>query len=206
MNFAEQLASCRVLPVLTPRDVETTVRTAEALLAGGMPGVEITLRTAAALDSLRAVKQRLPELLVAAGTVINAQQVAAACDAGADFCVSPGISPTLVAACRERAVPCLPGVATASEVMLGLDHGVALFKLFPAVAAGGVALLQALAGPFPQVRFCPTGGLTPDNVREFLALPNVVCCGGSWMVADALVDNADWQQIAALARAARAPG
>ncbi|MAT95111.1 MAG: keto-deoxy-phosphogluconate aldolase [Halioglobus sp.] len=204
MSFADTLSASRVLPVVTPRGVDVTVRTAEALLAGGMRAVEITLRTPDALDSLRAVKQRLPELVVAAGTVRDAASVDAAVDAGADFCVSPGISGAMLDACAARGVPFLPGVATASEVLLGTSAGLSLFKLFPAVAVGGMELLRSLRGPFPEVRFCPTGGLGPDNYRDFLALPNVICCGGSWMVAADLIDNERWDRVEALAREALA--
>tara|TARA_R110000823_G_scaffold144958_5_gene275091 strand:- start:8572 stop:9198 length:627 start_codon:yes stop_codon:yes gene_type:complete len=202
MSFADTLAACRVLPVVTARDEQATLRLADALQAGGMRAIEITLRTPAALACLRAVKAQVPGLQVAAGTVTDAESVAAAIDAGADFCVSPGISMQMIDACTSAGVPLLPGVATPSEVLFGLSRGLSLFKLFPAVPIGGVALLQALRGPFPEVRFCPTGGLTADNFRDFLALDNVICCGGSWMVSDELIDNESWQKITQLARAA----
>lgn len=204
MPFAEQLRSCRVLPVITARDVESTVLLAQALHRGGMRAVEITLRTAAGLDSLGAVKAAVPEMLVAAGTVTSSSLLAQAAAAGADFCVSPGITAALLRAADDGGVRLLPGVATASDVMLGMDHGLELFKLFPAVAVGGIDLLKSFAGPFPDARFCPTGGLGPANFREFLALPNVICCGGSWMVGADLVHNGRWEEIEALARAAMA--
>jgi len=200
VNFAERLAAARVLPLVTPRDLDATLRTCEALAAGGMPVVEIALRTPVALDCLSAVKRAQPGLVVAAGTVTGARDLERAVEAGADFCVSPGISAALLAASGTRGVDLLPGVATASEVMLGLSAGLSVFKLFPAVAAGGQDLLRALAGPFPAARFCPTGGLTQDNYRQFLAQPNVICCGGSWMVADSLVDGGQWERIESLAR------
>ena len=202
MSFAEQLASCRVLPVITARDVDSTVRLAQALDAGGMRAVAITLRTPAALDSLRAVKQAVPGLMVAAGTVINPEGLARAAEAGVDFCVSPGLTETLLRAAGEQSVRLLPGVATASDIMLGMDHGLDLFKLFPAKAVGGLTLLKSFAGPFPDARFCPTGGLDPDNFRDFLALPNVICCGGSWMVSESLVRDEQWNTIESLAREA----
>lgn len=204
MSFADTLAACRVLPVVTAYDEASALRLAAALQAGGMRCIEITLRTPAALHCLRAVKAEIPGLQVAAGTVTDGATIAAAVEAGADFCVSPGISEVMIDACADAAVPFLPGVATPSEVLLGVSRGLSLFKLFPAVPVGGKALLRALHGPFPDVRFCPTGGLTAQNFREFLALENVICCGGSWMVSDELVENGRWQEVTALSRAALA--
>ena len=200
------LKSCRVLPVVTATDVESTVQLTRTLHKGGMKAVEITLRTAAALDSIRAVKAAVPGILVAAGTVTNPDDMAAAVAAGADFCVSPGSTERLLRAASEAAVDFVPGVATASEVMMGMDYGYQSFKLFPAVAVGGMNLLKSLGGPYPDIRFCPTGGLTPANFREFLALPNVICCGGSWMVADELIESGNWDEIERLARDAMADG
>jgi len=204
MSFEEQLGLCRVLPVITALDVESTVRLAQALAEGGMKAVEITLRTPAALASLAAVKVAVPGMLVAAGTVTNPELLRKATASGADFCVSPGLTPALLQASSANSIPLLPGVASASEVMLGLDYGLSLFKLFPAVAVGGIGLLTSLAGPFPDVQFCPTGGLNPENFCDFLALPNVVCCGGSWMVTAQLVKEKQWGAISALAAQAMA--
>lgn len=202
MSFAEQLGDSRVLPVITVHDIDSTVQLAQALARGGMKAMEITLRTPSALESLGAVKAAVPDMLIAAGTVTNPELLDKAAKAGADFCVSPGITPALLRASEEGNIRLLPGVASASEVMLGLDHGLTLFKLFPAVAVGGIDLLSSLAGPFPDVRFCPTGGLNAINFHEFLALPNVICCGGSWMVSADLVGNGKWEAIETLARAA----
>jgi 2-dehydro-3-deoxyphosphogluconate aldolase/(4S)-4-hydroxy-2-oxoglutarate aldolase len=198
------LSSFQVLPVVTAYDADVTVQLARTLRSGGMKAIEITLRTAAALDAIRAVKQQVPEIQVAAGTITNPTELAAAADAGADFFVSPGSTAQLLQAARRMGVDFVPGVATASEVMMGLDHGFSVFKLFPAMAAGGIPLLKSLAGPYPSVRFCPTGGLTPANFREFLELPNVICCGGSWMVADGLVRDGNWNEIERLAGEAMA--
>ena len=198
------LSSFRVLPVVTADDADVTVQLARTLRNGGMKAIEITLRTAAALDAIRAVKQQVPEIQVAAGTITNPAELAAAVDAGADFFVSPGSTTQLLQAARRMGVDFVPGVATASEVMMGLDHDFTVFKLFPATAAGGIPLLNSLAGPYPNVRFCPTGGLTPANFREFLDLPNVICCGGSWMVAEGLVRNGNWSEIERLAAEAMA--
>jgi len=202
MTIREQLVSYRVLPVITAEDVESTVLLCRALLEGGMGAVEITLRTDAALEAITAVRSELPGMAVASGTVTNPQELQAAIEAGCDFHVSPGITESLLAAAREATVALVPGVATPSEIMLGMDYGLDCFKLFPAVPVGGISLLKALAGPFPKLVFCPTGGLKPDTFRDFLALPNVVCCGGSWMVAPELVKQGAWDTITRLATAA----
>jgi 2-dehydro-3-deoxyphosphogluconate aldolase/(4S)-4-hydroxy-2-oxoglutarate aldolase len=202
MSFTDQLAACRVLPVITAYDESSTQKLAEALARGGMSCIEITLRTDAGLGSIRAVKEAMPDLLVAAGTVTRAAQVAEVGEAGADFCVSPGISEPLLTAAASAGMPFLPGVSTTSDVMLGLEHGLEVFKFFPAAAAGGIDMLRAFQGPFPDVRFCPTGGLGPANFRNYLALPNVICCGGSWMVSMELVSGGRWGEIEDLAREA----
>ncbi len=193
------LAECRVLPVITAHSVEDCVRLVRVLVTGGMKAVEITLRTSAALDSIRAVKTDVPGVLVAAGTVTGPVDMGLAIEAGADLLVSPGATEKLLAAAAEAEIDFLPGIATASELMQGMDFGFTHFKSFPAVASGGISLLKGLAGPFPDVYFCPTGGLNRQNFREYLALPNVVCCGGSWMVDDELVNRGSWQQIEELA-------
>lgn len=200
VDFRQQLADARVLPVIMPLDVDSTVALVRALQRGGMGIMEITLRSEAALHSIAAVKRALPGVQVAAGTVTTPDEMAAAMAAGADFCVSPGLTPALLQYAADSGVRLLPGVASASEVMLGRSFGLDTFKLFPAVPVGGMALLKALAGPFADVRFCPTGGLTPDNFRDFLALPNVICCGGSWMAGEALVRGGRWGEVEALAR------
>lgn len=199
------LADCRVLPVITATDVGSTVALVQALYHGGMKVVEITLRTPAALDSIRAVTEEVPDLLVGAGTVTSPAEMQCALEAGARMVVSPGSTPRLLRAAREAKVDFLPGVATASEVMQGLDEGYSCFKLFPVVAVGGLDLLKSLAGPYPDVSFCPTGGLNPSNFHEYLALPNVVCCGGSWMTSSAFVENDRWDEIQKLAREAMSP-
>lgn len=196
------LEEARVLPVIAPLDVPSTVQLCRTLAGAGMSAVEITLRHQQALEALAAVRRDQPGLCIAAGTVLNGAQARAAVDAGASFLVSPGLTPGLLDMTRGLSVPLLPGVATASEVMQGLDAGLDCFKFFPAVPAGGLALLKALAGPFPEVAFCPTGGLGADNHAEYLELPNVICCGGSWMVSRELVQQARWEEIAALAAAA----
>ena len=191
-----RLAAARVLPVVTASTAESTVNLARALHRGGMQAIEITLRTPAALDSIRAVREQVPDILVAAGTVTTPGELEQVLAAGVELALSPGATPELLRCAADSGVDFVPGVASASEIMVGLDHGFEVFKLFPAVTLGGLDMLKSLGGPFPGVKFCPTGGLNPNNFRDFLALPNVVCCGGSWMVAAHLVDNGNWNEIA----------
>ncbi|MEU1655036.1 bifunctional 4-hydroxy-2-oxoglutarate aldolase/2-dehydro-3-deoxy-phosphogluconate aldolase [Streptomyces griseofuscus] len=191
-----------VVPVVVIAEVSDAVPVARALVGGGLRGVEVTLRTPAALEAIRAIAEEVPEAVVGAGTVITPGQVAAAVAAGARFLVSPGWTEGLLAAMRGCGVPFLPGVSTTSEVVALLEHGVREMKFFPAQAAGGTAYLRSLAGPLPQARFCPTGGIGPGNAAEYLALPNVGCVGGSWMVPADAVAAGDWARIEALARAA----
>ncbi|WDO08659.1 bifunctional 4-hydroxy-2-oxoglutarate aldolase/2-dehydro-3-deoxy-phosphogluconate aldolase [Streptomyces murinus] len=191
-----------VVPVVVIAEVSDAVPVARALVGGGLRGVEVTLRTPAALEAIRAIAEEVPEAVVGAGTVITPGQVAAAVAAGARFLVSPGWTEGLLAAMRGCGVPFLPGVSTASEVVALLEHGVREMKFFPAQAAGGTAYLRSLAGPLPQARFCPTGGIGPGNAAEYLSLPNVGCVGGSWMVPADAVAAGDWARIEALARAA----
>lgn len=188
-----------VIPVITIEQAQDALPLAEALVAGGLPVLEITLRTPHALAALTAIKQALPGAIVGAGTIINRVNYQQAVDAGAEFIVSPGFTPELLACARSSAIPFLPGVNTPSEIMQLLAHGITAMKFFPAEAAGGVPMLKALAAPLPQALFCPTGGITPGNAREYLALPNVACVGGSWMVAKELVQQGRWNEIRALA-------
>ena len=165
-----------------------------------MKCIEITLRTDAALDCILAVLAEVPELLVAAGTVNTPAALDLVAKAGVTLALSPGATVELLRAAADSGVFFIPGAATASEVMQGMHYGFELFKFFPAEAAGGLEILKALAAPFPQVQFCPTGGLNPGNFRSYLALPNVVCCGGSWMVSAELTRQGKWQEIEELAR------
>jgi 2-dehydro-3-deoxyphosphogluconate aldolase/(4S)-4-hydroxy-2-oxoglutarate aldolase len=206
MSLISALTEFRVLPVITATDVESTVSLARALSEGGMKALEITLRTDAALEAMVAVREAVPELVIGSGTIVRPEDLHRAIDAGCRFHVSPGLTPRLLDAAREAGAEMLPGIATPSEIMLGVEYGLSCFKLFPAVPVGGIGLLKALAGPFQGVAFCPTGGLNPDNFRSFLALPNVVCCGGSWMVAPELVKARQWNTITVLASQAMADG
>ncbi|HEL3749907.1 TPA: bifunctional 4-hydroxy-2-oxoglutarate aldolase/2-dehydro-3-deoxy-phosphogluconate aldolase [Stenotrophomonas maltophilia] len=191
-----------VIPVFTPDDVDDAVQVAQALFRGGLPVIEVTLRTPRAMDAIRAMVEAVPDAVVGAGTVLTPSQMEAARAAGARFAVSPGATPTLYAAARDADLPYLPGVATGSELILGLEHGLDTFKFFPAVQAGGAALLAAWHGPFADVRFCPTGGISAQTAAQFLHLPNVLCVGGSWLTTAALLQTRDWGAIERLAREA----
>ena len=191
-----------VIPVIVLHEVAQAVPMARALVAGGIRMLEVTLRTPQALACMQAIAQEVPEAVLGAGTVRSAQDAAAAAMAGAQFAVSPGYTRAVGQACRDQGLPLLPGVATGSEIMLAQEDGYTELKFFPAMQAGGPAMLKAWAGPFFDVKFCPTGGVTPQNAGEFLSLPNVACVGGSWLVpADALA-RGDWARIENLARAA----
>lgn len=189
-----------VIAVVTLDDPDTAGPVARALAAGGVRAVEITLRTPRALECVRRAAAEAPDAVVGAGTVVSIDGLYGAIDAGAAFAVAPGATPGLLSAAAGLAIPLLPGAATASEVMAGLEQGYDRFKFFPAEASGGAALLKALASPFAGVRFCPTGGVTPENAADYLALPNVACVGGSWLVTDDLVRARDWGAIEGLAR------
>jgi 2-dehydro-3-deoxyphosphogluconate aldolase / (4S)-4-hydroxy-2-oxoglutarate aldolase len=193
-----------VIPVIVLERVEHAVPLARALVAGGVRVLEVTLRTPAALACIEAIVRAVPDAIVGAGTLRSAADVRAAKDAGCVFGVSPGYTSEIGAACRDASLPLLPGVATASEVMAANADGLSFLKFFPATQAGGIPMLKALAGPFPDVAFCPTGGITPETAPQFLALPNVKVCGGSWLTPADAVAAGDWARITALAQAAGA--
>lgn len=192
-----------VIPVLVVADAAKAGGLATALVAGGLPVLEVTLRTPAALDVIREMA-KVPGGHVGAGTVLTADDVKRAKDAGASFAVSPGATERLVRACEEAELPLLPGAATASEVMRAMEWGYSMLKFFPAEAAGGAKMLKSLGGPLPQVSFCPTGGVSPANARDYLSLANVICVGGSWVSPDAEVAAGNWAAIEARAREAQA--
>ncbi|HVW73521.1 MAG TPA: bifunctional 4-hydroxy-2-oxoglutarate aldolase/2-dehydro-3-deoxy-phosphogluconate aldolase [Rhizomicrobium sp.] len=203
MELQEKLAAVRVVPVIVIKDVAHAVPLAKALVEGGLTVLEITLRSTAALEAIAAIAAEVPAALVGAGTVINADQFVDAASAGAKFVVSPGLTEEVVRASRDHLVPILPGIATASDIMRGLGLGLNFFKFFPAETSGGTPAIKALGGPFPQVKFCPTGGVSPKNLASYLSLPNVVCAGGSWMVPSDLSAEGAFAQAASLAREAR---
>ena len=196
------LTAAPVVPVLTIDDRATAVPLARALVAGGLTALEVTLRTAAGLECIRAIRSEVEGCNVGAGTVLDARQLDEAVAAGATFMVSPGASPRLLAAAKASEVPFLPGVATAGEAMTLAEEGFTILKFFPAEPAGGIAYLKALGAPLPGIRFCPTGGVGPKNAPDYLALANVICVGGSWVApADALAQG-NWTRVTALSREA----
>lgn len=198
-DLRERINNCRVLPVVVVDDVDNSVQLAKTLNKAGMQAIEVTLRTNNALECIAAVKQHVPDMLVAAGTVTTVEEFVQAVNAGADFVLSPGFSERLVRTAKARGVFFIPGVSTASEIMRGRELGIDLFKVFPAEAIGGVGLLQSLAAPFPDIQFCPTGGLNPDNFERYLALDCVTCIGGSWMVKSEMIEGQQWELIERLA-------
>lgn len=191
-----------VMPVMVIQDLENAVPLAKALVAGGIRVLEITLRTPVALDAIRAIAKEVPDAIVGAGTILNEQQLQAAADAGAVFAISPGLTANLLAAAQKSSIALIPGISSLSELMLGMEYGLDHFKFFPAENAGGVPMLKAIAGPIPQVTFCPTGGISLKNYNEYLALPNVACCGGSWLAPADVVKNKDWDKVTQLAKEA----
>lgn len=191
-----------VIPVIVLDDADDAVPLAKALVAGGLPAIEITLRTDAALESIRRVAAEVPGALVGAGTILNAAQFDEAVAAGSKFIVSPGLTPELVEAAEGSPVPLLPGAVTSSEIMAALEEGYSLLKFFPAEQAGGAAYLKSLSSPFGGVKFCPTGGVSATNAADYLALPNVLCVGGSWVAPKQAMAAGDWDMITALAKEA----
>jgi 2-dehydro-3-deoxyphosphogluconate aldolase/(4S)-4-hydroxy-2-oxoglutarate aldolase len=195
------IAAARILPVVVLDDAAAAPDLAAALTAGGLRAVEVTFRTAAAADTIRAMAER-PDVLVGAGTVLTPAQVDQAADAGARFVVSPGFSPAVVRRCQERGLPVFPGAATATEIQMALDAGLDTVKFFPAEQLGGVGMIKALAAPFRSVRFIPTGGVNTGNLADYLALPAVLAVGGTWMVAPDLLAAGRWDEVTRLTAAA----
>ncbi len=191
-----------VMPVMVIDDLENAVPLAKALVAGGIRVLEITLRTPVALDAIRAISQEVNGVIVGAGTIINPQQLEAAEEAGAVFAISPGLTPELLIATQQSNIALIPGVATLSELMLGMSYGLTHFKFFPAENAGGIPMLKAIAGPIPQATFCPTGGISLANYNDYLKLSNVACVGGSWLAPKDVVKNKDWDKVTELAQQA----
>jgi len=202
MNILQLMQASPVMPVLVIDKVEQAVPLARALVDGGIRVLEVTLRTRAALDCVRAIVREVPGAITGVGTITNVDQLVDVIAAGAVFGVSPGLSESMLAEVKRRSFPFLPGVMTPSEVMWAQDLGFSAMKLFPAQQAGGMGMLKALAGPFGDLRFCPTGGVDAKTAADFLALPNVGCVGGSWLAPKALVEKGDWPGITALAREA----
>ena len=202
MLSIEQAAACGIVPVVVLEDVEQAVPTARALLKGGIDAMEITFRTSAAKASIAKVAREVPEINVGAGTVINVEQLHDAVDAGAKFIVSPGSDPEVIAEAHRLNVPIIPGVVTPSEIMMGLKLGVKVFKFFPAESYGGLKTIKALCGPFPQIKFIPTGGISQANAGEYFKNPKILAVGGSWMVSRDMIAAGDFDGITAKSLAA----
>lgn len=191
-----------VVPVLVIKDVEHAVPLAKALIAGGIRVLEVTLRTEAALEVIAKIAKEVPEAVIGAGTVTNRAQLQQVIDAGAKFAISPGLTSDLLKAGNEGSIALIPGISSISELMTAADHGYTHLKFFPAEASGGVKALKAIGGPFPDIKFCPTGGISPSNYNDYLALPNVSCAGGSWLAPEDAMINGEWDKITALAKQA----
>jgi 2-dehydro-3-deoxyphosphogluconate aldolase/(4S)-4-hydroxy-2-oxoglutarate aldolase len=203
-TIAGRLGAVGVVPVVELPAVEVAVPLAEALVAGGLPCIEITLRTPAAFPGLEAIRRRFPDILLGAGTVLSTEQADAAVSAGADFIVSPGTNPALVEHCLSRGTPILPGVCTPTEIEAARGYGLRTVKFFPAEPMGGASFLRALCGPYRDVHFVPTGGITNATLPDYLALPQVLACGGSWMVKPELLRAGEWGRVTELAAEAAA--
>lgn len=197
-------AQSPIIPVVAIQSSADAVPLARALIEGGINVIEITLRTEAALKSMELIAKELPQMNIAAGTVINPEQYQQSIDAGATFVISPGVTQSLLEKGQDNKVPFLPGISSASELMQIIEMGYARSKFFPAEAAGSIAMLKALNGPFSQVKFCPTGGITLENAKSFLSLSNVMCVGGSWLSPKDLIEKKDWAAISQIAKASLA--
>ncbi|MCO4797739.1 MAG: bifunctional 4-hydroxy-2-oxoglutarate aldolase/2-dehydro-3-deoxy-phosphogluconate aldolase [Colwelliaceae bacterium] len=191
-----------VVPVLVIKDVEDALPIAEALLAADVKVLEVTLRTPAALDVISTIAKALPEAVVGSGTVTNRELLQRSADAGSKFAISPGLTKDLLQAGNEGDIALIPGISSISELMDGIDYGYDHFKFFPAEASGGVNAIKSIGGPFADIRFCPTGGINLNNINNYLALPNVACCGGSWLVSDEIIAQKNWKKITELAKQA----
>ncbi len=202
MSIEKILSSAPVVPVVVIEKLADAAPLARALYNGGLKALEITLRTPIAAEAVKLMKEAVPEAYVGTGTVVDKATFNASVEAGADFMVSPGVNDELLALAKESDIPFLPGAATPSEVMKLVSHGFKFLKFFPAEAAGGTAMLKSIGGPLPQVTFCPTGGISLETAPNYLALKNVICVGGTWMLDKQLIENKDWQAIEALARQA----
>jgi len=203
MQLIQQLSALKIVPVIALERAEDIVPLGRALAENGLPVAEITFRTDAALEAIRLLRQAQPSMLIGAGTVLNKAQIEQAKAAGATFIVSPGLNPNTVRAARDLDIPMIPGVNNPSDIEAAIELGLTAVKFFPAEPSGGVKMIKALLGPYSQMQFMPTGGIGPHNIRDYLAIPGVIACGGSWMVEPALVREGNWSEIGRLARAAR---
>lgn len=202
-NIEEQLKTCGVVPVVVLEEEADALPLAKALIEGGLPCAEVTFRTEAAAGAIRQITKNYPEMLVGAGTVLTIEQVDRAMASGAKFIVSPGFDPEIVDYCLEKQIPVFPGCMTPSEVAWAVKRGLEVVKFFPAEQAGGLAMIKAMAAPYPQLQFMPTGGIGPKNLTEYLSFEKILCCGGSWMVNGDLVKEKRYDEIRKLAKEAK---
>ena len=202
-EILEKIKEIGIVPVIVLEDSKDALPLAEALMEGGLPCAEVTFRTAAAEDSIRAISQAYPEMLVGAGTVLTTEQVDRAVAAGAKFIVSPGFNPRIVQYCQEKGVPIAPGCSSPTDIEQALEQGLKVVKFFPAEQLGGLAMIKALAGPYVDVSFMPTGGINAGNVKDYLAYNRILACGGSWMVKGDLIKAGDFQRITELVKEAK---
>ena len=191
-----------VVPVMVIQKIDHAVPLAQALLKGGIKVLEITLRSKVAVEAIRRISREVPEAIVGAGTVVSPEDIETVAEAGAVFAISPGLTPSLLTAANQGPIALIPGISTASELMFGMEMGYTEFKFFPAEAAGGVQMLKSIGGPFPHITFCPTGGISLKNCKDYLALANVACVGGSWIVPAQSIEKEDWDTITKLAEKA----
>ena len=201
-TLTPRLQALKIVPVIALERAEDAVPLGAALLQSGIPAAEITFRTAAAIDAIRRLRDALPDILIGAGTVLNAAQAKAAQQAGADFIVSPGFNPNTVKACQDLGIAITPGINNPTAIEAALEHGITTVKYFPAEASGGIPMLKALLAPYAMLQVMPTGGIGPNNIRDYLALKNVIACGGSWMVEKQLLAAQNWDEVARLSREA----
>ena len=199
----EKIQKIGIVPVVVLNDAKDAEPLAKALCAGGLPCAEVTFRTAAAAESIKIMSTKFPEMLVGAGTVLTTEQVDRAVEAGAKFIVSPGLNPKIVKYCQEKGVPITPGTANPSDIEAALELGLEVVKFFPAEPAGGVAMIKAMAAPYNQLRFMPTGGIGTQNLKDYLGFDKIICCGGSWMVKADLIKNGEFEKICNLTKEAK---
>jgi len=202
MSALNVLQTGPVVPVIVINNVDQAIPLAKALIAGGVKVLEITLRTPMAIEAIRMISKEVPDAIVGAGTVATEQDLNAVAEAGGVFAISPGLTPTLLTAAINGPIALIPGISSASELMLGMEYGLREFKFFPAEAAGGTKMIKSIGGPFPQATFCPTGGISPANYKEYLSLKNVACVGGSWLAPKDALEQGDWDKISAIAQKA----
>ncbi len=202
LSALDVLQTGPVVPVIVINNIDHAVPLAKALVAGGVKVLEVTLRTPVAIEAIKRIAAEVPDAIVGAGTVATEADLHAVTEAGGVFAISPGLTPTLIEAALNGSIALIPGISTASELMFGMEYGLREFKFFPAEAAGGIKMIKSIGGPFPQATFCPTGGISPDNYKEYLSLKNVACVGGSWLAPTDALEQGDYQKITGLAQKA----